>query len=303
MKVALYILITLLIYSQTNAQSEGLINNGNAKIYYRTFGKGTPVLIINGGPGMNSDGFVELAKKLSGNHQTIIYDQRGTGRSLLQAVNENTISMDEMVQDIEVLRKHLKISQWTVFGHSFGGMLASYYATIHPANISALILSSSGGIDLELRESAGSTILNKLTKEEQEAVNYWQAKIDAGDTSYAVKLERGMALAPAYVYDRKHIPIIAERLTQSKMNINNLVWQDLQKIKFNCAEKLAGFTKPVLIIQGKQDVVEEKIALKAKKVLKNSTLLFIDRCVHYGWLDRPDVYYPAVEKFLDAVKE
>jgi len=303
MKAALYILITFFIYPQTHAQSEGLINNGNAKIYYRTFGKGSPVLIINGGPGMNSDGFVELAKRLSGNHQTIVYDQRGTGRSLLQPIDDQTISMDLMVQDIEVLRKHLKISQWIVFGHSFGGMLASYYATLHPGNINALVLSSSGGIDLELRTSAGGNIFNRLTKKERAAVNYWQAKIDAGDTSYTTKLKRGMALAPTYVYDRKNVPVIAERLTQSNMRINSLVWQDLEKIKFNCVEKLAGFTQPVLIIQGKQDVVEEKIALKAKTVFKNSTLLLMDRCVHYGWLDRPDLYYPAVENFLDAVKE
>ncbi len=33
-----------------------------------------------GGPGLNSEGFVGLAKALSAGNQTIIYDQRGTGK-------------------------------------------------------------------------------------------------------------------------------------------------------------------------------------------------------------------------------
>ena len=56
-----------------------------------------------------------------------------------------------MVDDLEVLRKQLQIRQWIVLGHSFGGMLACYYATLFPENIEGLILSSSGGIDLELQ--------------------------------------------------------------------------------------------------------------------------------------------------------
>jgi len=64
-------------------------------------------------------------------------------------------------------------------------------------------------------------------------------------------LHRGLALAPAYVYNRKNIPAIAARLTQGNSIVNGLVWQDLQKIKFDCKNKLSQFNKPVLIIQGK----------------------------------------------------
>jgi len=109
-----------------------------------------------------------------------------------------------------------------------------------------------------------------------------------------------MSLAPAYVYNRKFIPVIAERLTQGNSAVNGFIWQDLQKTKFNCTDKLKSFNKPVLIIQGKQDIIAEKTALKAHKVLKNSRLVLMDRCVHYGWLDRPDEYFAEVEKFLIA---
>ena len=286
--------------SHSFSQNPGFVQSAGTKIYYRTFGKDTPLLIINGGPGMNSDGFVNLAIVLSNHNQTIIYDQRGTGRSFLQKIDASTITMQLMVEDMENLRKHLQIKKWIILGHSFGGMLASYYATLHPENIISLILSSSGGIDPELLSYLDNNVNSKLTSQQSDTVNYWTGKINNGDTTYLAKWQRAKALAPAYVYDRKNIPVIAERLTQGNPKINNLIWQDMQKIKYNCAGKLSSFQTPVLIIQGKQDIVEEKTAWKAHRILKNATVVLLDKCVHYGWLDRKEEYLSEVEKFVLA---
>ena len=94
---------------------------------------------------MNCNGFEPLAVKLSGNYEIIIYDQRGTGRSFIKNPDSTNITMRLMVEDIERLRKHLHIDKLVIMGHSFGGMLASYYAAFYPEHIKALILSSSGG--------------------------------------------------------------------------------------------------------------------------------------------------------------
>lgn len=295
-KCFFFILITLSVTSY--AQTSGFAESNGVKIFYRTWGSGTPLLIINGGPGLNSDGFADLAKTLSGHNQTIIYDQRGTGRSVLKTADSSTVTMDLMVEDMENLRKKLNIKQWMILGHSFGGMLASYYTTIHPENIISLILSSSGGIDLELTSYVGSNINSKLTPAQLKEVNYWSKKINDGDTSYNAKWKRAIALAPAYLYDKSNASIVAKRLTQTKSDINSLIWQDLQKIKFDCAARLASFNKPVLIIQGKQDIVERKTAVKAHNTLKNSKMVFLDKCVHYGWLDRREAYLSEVEKFI-----
>jgi proline iminopeptidase len=291
--IALFFL-NIIVYGQ----NDGIIINGNAKIFYRTYGKGTPILIINGGPGMNSDGFVNLAVMLSKNNKTIIYDQRGTGRSTVENPDSLNITMKLMVSDIECLRKNLKIDQWIILGHSFGGMLASYYATFYPEHILGMILSSSGGIDLSLLDNVRNSIDSKLTQRELDEIKYWGEKIENGDTSHYAKLQRGKALAAAYVYNKKNIPIIAERLTQGYPLITNLVWQDLQRIKFDCSKKLSTFNKPVLIIQGKQDIVGKDLAEKAHKVLRNSKLVFLNKCVHYGWLDRPDEYFKEINKFI-----
>jgi len=299
MKRLMLFLLVPVVYFQTYAQKDGFAQSDGVKIYYRTFGTGTPILIINGGPGLNSDGFVDLAKTLSAQNQTIIYDQRGTGKSVMQ-IDASSITMELMIDDIENLRKELKIERWIILGHSFGGMLASYYATIHPSRIISMILSSSGGIDLDLLSYVAKNINARLTPQQQDSASYWSQKINNGDTSYFARWQRAKVLANAYVYNKKYALPIAERLTQSDLRVNNLVWQDMQKIKFNCAPKLSTFTKPVLIIQGKQDVIEERTSQKANKILKNSKLVILDHCVHYGWLDNRDMYLSEVEKFISG---
>lgn len=299
MKKAL-LFLSLLCISHSFAQTEGMSKNTDgSETYYATFGTGTPILIINGGPGMNSNGFQGIAKTLSKKFETIIYDQRGTGKSKLKVLDSTTVNMKLMADDIESLRKHLKIEKWIVLGHSFGGMLASYYATVYPNSIEKLILSSSGGIDLKLLSNP-NLIEGSLSKIEKDSLQYWNTKIDKGDTSHAARLGRGRAMAPAYVYNRKFIPIIAERLTQSNAKINTLLWSDMQKMHFDCKTKLKSFQKPVLIIQGKQDIISKEIGELALKTFPNAKLILLDKSKHYGWLDAEEKYFGEIEKFLKS---
>lgn len=296
----IFLLGFLLFLGNIFAQTEGYaINTDGSKTFYKTFGKGEPLLIINGGPGMNSNGFEDMAKTLGENQQTIIYDQRGTGKSKLSKLNTKTISMKIMADDIESLRKHLKIKKWNILGHSFGGMLSSYYATVYPNSIDKLILSSSGGVDLTLLKSP-NLIEAGLSKAEKDSLDYWNDKIEKGDTSHKARLGRGRAMAPAYVYDQKFVPIIAERLTQGNSTINGLLWSDMQKMSFDCKDKLKTFKNPVLIIQGKEDIISNEIGEIGHKAYPNSKLILLEHSKHYGWLDARNKYFNEINSFLKS---
>ncbi|MFT3794347.1 alpha/beta fold hydrolase [Flavobacterium sp.] len=295
------ILFLFLLSLVAQAQSGGFSpNTDGSKTHYRTYGSGQPLLIINGGPGMNSNGFEALAQKLSKHNLVIIYDQRGTGKSVLQKLDSKTVSMQLMASDIESLRKHLKLEKWHVLGHSFGGMLASYYATLYPERIDKLILSASGGIDLGLTQYVGAAIQSKLTKTERDSLAYWNAKIAKGDTTHQTRLGRGRNLAPAYLYDKKYVPILAERLTQGNADLNQLIWDDLDRIHFDCAPKLKNYKKPVLIIQGKDDIIKAETAEIAHRAFQNSEVVFLEHCGHYGWLDAEKEYFKALHSFLQS---
>lgn len=271
----------------------------NGKLHVSTYGVGEPLLIINGGPGMNSEGFALLAQELGKTHLAILYDQRGTGKSIISEVNSQTMTMDLMVDDIETIRKHFGFEKWVVLGHSFGGMLASYYVKKQPEHIKSMILSGSGGFDLSITRNLNLTA--RLTQTERDSLNYWNRKISQGDTTYQARYNRGKYLAPAYVYNRKYAPIIAERLTQGNRQINSLIWQNMQAINFDCTEAFKKFKRPVLIIQGKQDVMGDTIAKETHELLKNSILVFMEDCAHYGWLEQPEEFFNSINLFLDEL--
>ncbi len=295
------LLLLLLLAGHLAGQQSGIVyTSDHVPISYRVYGSGKPLLIINGGPGMNSDGFEGLAVSLSKDYRAIIYDQRGTGKSVMKKVDSTTINMALMISDIESIRVQLGYEKWSILGHSFGGMLASAYATVRPDRIDKLILSSSGGIDLGLLSYFRESLNSKLTPTQLDSIAYWEGQIAAGDTSHFARLARGRNLAPAYVQDPKYIPVIAERLTQGNSTLNQLMWHDMRRIDFNCAEKLKSYTGSVLIIQGRQDIIRPQTVEAAQRAFSNSRVVYMEHCGHYGWLDNPEVYFKEVVGFLGA---
>lgn len=298
MKVGCFLLF--LLSTSVMAQTDYIIDSGNSKLHYHTFGKGKPLLIINGGPGMNSDGFTYIAQELAKfNYQTITYDQRGTGKSEV-AISSKNITMDLMVQDMENLRKYLKIDKWAILGHSFGGILATYYATKHPEYIDRMILSNSGGINMEFTTYVRQRQLENLSPTQRDSLAYFEKKQNHGDTSLETRKGRAKYLAYAYVYDKSKAPIIAERLLQFNAEINTLVILDLLKIKYDCAKKLKHFHQPVLVFQGENDILTVDTAEKIAATFPNSKLVLMKNCAHYGWLDAPEIYFANVESFLNS---
>jgi proline iminopeptidase len=109
-------------------------------LYYEEAGnpQGRPVVFLHGGPG---GGLIPLYRQFFNPEQwrIVLFDQRGCGQSTPHAeLAENTTW--DLVADIEKLRSHLAIAQWTVFGGSWGSTLALAYAQTHPERCCGLIL-------------------------------------------------------------------------------------------------------------------------------------------------------------------
>lgn len=72
-------------------------------------------------------------------HRVVLFDQRGAGRSLPSGAIENNRTWD-LVQDMERLRTHLRVSRWMLVGGSWGATLALCYAGRFPGSVRALVL-------------------------------------------------------------------------------------------------------------------------------------------------------------------
>lgn len=99
---------------------------------------GIPVLFVHGGPGAgagkNDRRFFDPEK-----YRIIIFDQRGSGRSRPHAeLSKNT--PEHLIEDMETIRQTLNVTQWVLFGGSWGSTLSLLYAQRFPKQVNGLIL-------------------------------------------------------------------------------------------------------------------------------------------------------------------
>lgn len=110
------------------------------QLYYATYGnpEGTPVVVLHGGPGVGFDDVYLSFFDLRHWH-VIMFDQRGAMRSKPFACMEENTTQD-LINDIEKLKKHIGILKWMVFGNSWGSALSVAYGETYPESCKGFIL-------------------------------------------------------------------------------------------------------------------------------------------------------------------
>ena len=99
---------------------------------------GLPVLFVHGGPGAGCQPFHR--RFFDPNiYRIVLFDQRGCGLSTPHAELEGNTTR-ALVADIEVIREHLDIDQWVLFGGSWGSTLSLVYTETHSERVLGLIL-------------------------------------------------------------------------------------------------------------------------------------------------------------------
>lgn len=135
---------TAVLFSLTSAfsfaQTTGSFTNAGLTLHYTTQGKGAPVVLLSGGPGMDAAYMQPVADIVARDHTAILLDQRGTTGSMPATLDASTLSPELMLADLEALRTALGYKQWIVLGHSAGSMTAMNYAIAHPECVKALVL-------------------------------------------------------------------------------------------------------------------------------------------------------------------
>lgn len=131
------------------------------EIYYEQSGnpKGKSVFVIHGGPGFGSSPSYRRFFNPDKFH-IVLHDQRGAGRSKPKAELKNN-TIQNLIEDIERLRKELDLDKIILFGGSWGSTLSLAYAETYPDNVEALILR---GIFLPSKKDEENYIVNTIPK-------------------------------------------------------------------------------------------------------------------------------------------
>ena len=129
------------LYPEIEPFASGLLKTSSShQIYYEQAGNpnAPAVVFLHGGPGSgcneNHRRYFNLDK-----YRIILFDQRGSNRSTPNGCVENNSTQD-ILNDIESIRKTLKIEQWVLFGGSWGATLALLYAEQYPQHVTGIIL-------------------------------------------------------------------------------------------------------------------------------------------------------------------
>ncbi|WP_431268282.1 alpha/beta fold hydrolase [Dankookia sp. P2] len=157
---------------------------------------------IHGGPGGDHSGFKPGYAALTQAMQVVYFDHRGQGRSARGDPDRWTL--DENVEDMEALRRHLGCGPIVSIGTSYGGMVAMAHAARYPDAVSHLVLvvtAAHGGFIPRAQQ-----ILAERGTPEQQAIC---AKVWSGGFEDEAELKRYYRIMGP-LYAARHDPAKAE---------------------------------------------------------------------------------------------
>ncbi|PEY37088.1 alpha/beta hydrolase [Bacillus cereus] len=271
-----------------------------------------PVLYLHGGPGeMCFDFSYHQAHRLQDSFRFIAIDQRGVGRSE-EIRQEEQFGLRDIIEDCEELRKMLRIEQWSVIGHSFGGFLALLSAAMYPQSIQKIIFEGPT-FDFALTSRAllkkTGVLLKKYGKEKQgnECI-----AISENNASSEELLEAYLRLSDELEEHRIEIYNNVEDETDyslyseeewgrfyDRSDIHFTRLKEEGKIHQSLLSKLKDVENPMLLIMGKHDVVTcEKQIETFKRDTQNGKIIVFEECGHTPHYEVADQFAETVINFL-----
>ncbi|MEU6743407.1 prolyl aminopeptidase [Streptosporangium sandarakinum] len=114
-------------------------------IYWEVCGNpnGKPALVVHGGPGSSCTPGQRRWFDPE-RYRIILFDQRNCGRSRPHASDPDadlsTNTTHHLIADMELLREHLGVSRWLLYGGSWGSTLMLAYAEAFPERVSEMVI-------------------------------------------------------------------------------------------------------------------------------------------------------------------
>ena len=306
------VLALLLAAANVRAQeaSEGyILTPDKVRIFYKIVGRGSETLVaVHGGPGNSLESIRADLEPLAKRRRVIYYDQRGQGRSEV-ITDGKKLGYENHVADLDAVRAHFKLEKMTLLGNSWGGLLVSLYAIAHADRVERLVLhdpaAPTQGLVADTQDEVERRMRSMYTPEQLERLSFI-AKPDnwlkAKDV-IAMCREFHIDVLKTYTYSRtmdigfkSDLCAGPEESVRQWRTVNNYLWRSLGE--FDLMPNLGVVKAPVLVIHGAADVIPVRASEFWSFGYPNARLLLIEKAGHITHVERPDVFFPAVETFL-----
>jgi 3-oxoadipate enol-lactonase len=260
-----------------------LTRDDGTKIYWEEHGAGDPLLLIMG-LGATLEWWQRLVPVLSARFRTIVYDNRGVGRSDVPA---GPYGIAQMAEDAAAVMDAAGLPAAHVFGASMGGMIAQELALNHPARVRSLILgcTACGGRQAVPADKEVRAALSARSTVSREEASWMMAPyiFDAGTPRERVAED------------------IAHRLTARVGNDGYFAQLGAIREWAGSHDRLAALTMPTLVIHGETDrLVPAENGRIIAQAIPGSRLAMIPNASHIFFTDQLEATSAALLSFLEA---
>ncbi|GHB32266.1 alpha/beta fold hydrolase [Mongoliitalea lutea] len=308
MKTIVIYCVLLILVSTANGQG----------LYVKAYGNpaDSPVIFLHGGPGFNSAGFeATTAQRLADTgFYVVVYDRRGEGRS--QHL-QSSYNFQQSFADLNQLFQTYQLRKAILVGHSFGGVLATYFADEFPEKVQSVILAAA---PVSMQESFKTIIdASKII---------YQSKNDSVNLAYLSQLEEMDKSSLAYssyclmhamqngFYSPKNLteeakqlynilladPEIASHATQMTYQAPQGFWKSEAYTCIDLTDKInAIISKAIKVygIYGKEDGLYSANQISAlQNLIGSENVLYLDNCSHNVFIDQQAQFLSAINHWM-----
>jgi proline iminopeptidase len=252
-------------------------------------------MVIHGGPGSDHTGFKPGFSPLAARLQLIYFDHRGQGRS--DPADPATYTLDENVEDMEALRRHLGLGPIVSIGTSYGGMVAMAHAARYPDAVSHLVLivtAAHGGFI-----PRAQAIVRERGTAEQQAVC---EKVWTGGFRSAEEMRHYYAVMGP-MYARRYGATSAEagrlRTIHSPEALNRAFGPKGFLRSFDLRPELPRIAVPTLVLAGRHDwICPPEFSEEIASLIPQADLRVFEHSSHSIRSDEPEAMVDAILGFL-----
>ena len=285
--------------ASTAAPSQGFVSiEPGVGLAYRIVGSGRDVLVVpwpSGGSGLD---------RLANGRRVLYYNPRG--RLASDAVDPKKVSFENELSDLEAVRRHFGLERMMLLGWSHYGMMTAVYAIRHPDRVSRLVQMTPGTprrtpyLEEGMKTmTARADVAARAKLEERKKAGEF-----ANDAAALCRENRRVSLV-AFVADPADVEKIelgSCRFFNEQETNQNLWWGALfgSMGDWDYRAEARSLAVPRLVVHGDKDFIplggsREWVAGNA-----NARLLLIPDVGHFPHVEEPEVFFPAVERFLSG---
>ncbi len=280
----------------------GVLQRGDGvSIAWVSVGRGTPMIVVHGGPGMDHRYLRPGLDTLGAAHRLVYYDQRGTGGSEAP-LDTASINLDAFVGDIEALRAEQGAERVLVLGHSYGTMVALGYALAHPDRVRGLVLLDPVEPGSRFAAETGRRFAAARTDADVQALRdlvdspaFEAREPQAVERMYRIAY-RATVPDPSVLDD---LDLAMEpRTARNGSEVTALLGGSLQGADW--WDELGSLRVPTLVVHGRAEPTPVAMSEALAAALPEGRLVVLETG-HFPYVEAPGALYEAVARFTSGI--